>query len=58
MERRSVQAPAAVVIVRPHHFVPNLETAADNAFQFTGATDDEALARRAHDEVTAVARAA
>ncbi len=56
MERRSVQAPAAVVIVRPHHFVPNRETAADNAFQSHGATGDEALSRRAYDEVTAVAK--
>ncbi len=31
----SVQAPAAVVMVRPHSFSPNLETAADNAFQST-----------------------
>lgn len=29
----SVQAPTAVVMVRPHSFSPNLETAADNAFQ-------------------------
>lgn len=31
----SVQAPSAVVMVRPHSFSPNLETAADNAFQST-----------------------
>lgn len=31
----SVQAPTAVVMVRPHSFSPNLETAADNAFQST-----------------------
>lgn len=30
---RSIQAPAAVVMVRPHQFNPNPETAADNAFQ-------------------------
>ncbi|MCU1418205.1 MAG: amidinotransferase [Schumannella sp.] len=29
----SVQAPSAVVLVRPHHFAPNSETAADNVFQ-------------------------
>lgn len=29
----SVQAPTAVVMVRPHSFSPNLETTADNAFQ-------------------------
>jgi len=32
---RSIQAPAAVVMVRPHHFDVNTETAADNAFQKT-----------------------
>jgi hypothetical protein len=31
----SVQAPSAVVMVRPHSFSPNLETAADNTFQST-----------------------
>jgi hypothetical protein len=31
----SVQAPGAVVLIRPHHFVPNTATAADNAFQST-----------------------
>ena len=31
----SVQAPAAVVMIRPHSFSPNLETAADNVFQST-----------------------
>ena len=29
----SVQAPAAVVLIRPHHFAPNSETADDNVFQ-------------------------
>jgi hypothetical protein len=29
----SVQAPRAVVMIRPHHFTPNPATAADNAFQ-------------------------
>ncbi len=52
----SAQAPAAVVMVRPHRFHPNPETAADNAFQSldtTAAADD--LAHRAHAEVTAAA---
>ncbi len=50
---RSVQAPAAVVMVRPHRFTPNPQTAADNAFQ-TEAAQDEALvvAEAAHREVT------
>lgn len=29
----AVQSPSAVVLVRPHHFAPNPQTAADNAFQ-------------------------
>lgn len=29
----SIQAPAAVVMVRPQRFYPNPQTAADNAFQ-------------------------
>lgn len=33
MTRGSIQAPSAVVMVRPHHFTVNTETAADNAFQ-------------------------
>lgn len=47
----STQAPAAVVMVRPHHFTVNTETAADNSFQLsTNASDD--LASRAFDEAT------
>jgi len=52
----SVQAPNAVVMVRPHHFHPNPETAGDNAFQARTAphaADD--IARRAFGEVTAAA---
>ncbi len=33
MIRGTLQAPSAVVMVRPHHFTVNTETAADNAFQ-------------------------
>jgi hypothetical protein len=57
MNLLSMQAPAAVVMIRPHRFHPNPETAADNAFQrashardFTEAT---ALAAAARDEVGA-----
>ena len=56
MSHSFLQAPAAVVMVRPHHFHPNPETAADNAYQCRlteGANDD--TARRAHAEVTAAA---
>ncbi|WP_133703820.1 citrulline utilization hydrolase CtlX [Roseateles toxinivorans] len=45
-------------MVRPHHFHPNPQTAADNSFQ-SAATDQDAelLAARARDEVTAAAAA-
>ncbi len=53
---RSVQAPAAVVMIRPHAFRPNAETAGDNHFQ-AQAPDGDALsvAARACLEVSAAA---
>jgi hypothetical protein len=48
----SIQAPSAVVMVRPHRFTPNPETAADNSFQTASTTPAEATARRAFDEVS------
>ena len=55
---RSIQAPSAVVMVRPHRFHPNPETAADNAFQrSSGDASAAAIARAACDEVTAAAAA-
>lgn len=51
------QAPAAVVMVRPHHFTPNPQTAADNAFQRMDAgLTASAVARQAYAEVTEAAR--
>ncbi|RFB75587.1 citrulline utilization hydrolase CtlX [Methylovirgula sp. 4M-Z18] len=47
----SVQAPAAVVMVRPHHFTVNTETAADNHFQAAVDARDD-LSAIAHDEIT------
>ncbi|WP_338750187.1 citrulline utilization hydrolase CtlX [Janibacter alittae] len=52
----SVQAPSAVVLVRPRHFTPNPMTAQDNGFQSHLAEDPRTVAVRAHDEVTGVAR--
>ncbi|MCA3777578.1 MAG: amidinotransferase [Burkholderia sp.] len=55
----SIQAPAAVVMVRPHRFLPNPQTAADNAFQRTagnGAGDTSSVSAAARDEVTAAAQ--
>ena len=59
---RSIQAPSAVVMIRPHRFHPNPETAADNAFQRDidksgrGASA-AAVSHAARDEVTAAAAA-
>ena len=54
---QSIQAPASVVMVRPHKFTPNPETAADNAFQSTIADHSlQAVADAAHQEVTACAQ--
>jgi hypothetical protein len=56
--RMSVQAPSSVVMIRPKHFIPNPETAADNAFQEQSVvTDAAAVAASAYDEVTDVAEA-
>ena len=58
----SVQAPSAVVLVRPHHFRPNPLTADDNVFQVAGTRPESsriatALATAAYDEVTRAASA-
>ena len=55
-DRRSVQAPSAVIMIRPHHFQPNPATQADNAFQRTSGDRDVAtIAKTAYQEVTEVA---
>ncbi|GAA0235455.1 citrulline utilization hydrolase CtlX [Cryptosporangium japonicum] len=52
------QAPGAVVLVRPHHFVPNPATISDNLFQARSPVPpSRALADAAFAEVTAVADA-
>lgn len=52
----SVQAPDAVVMVRPQRFVPNPETAGDNAFQSLPDATGDLIAQTAYDEVTGAAR--
>lgn len=52
--RYSVQAPGAVVMVRPHRFTVNTETAVDNRFQAT-AVPHEDLGSAAHAEITRAA---
>lgn len=57
MAMSSVQAPSAVVMIRPHHFRVNPETAADNAFQQdSSAMDQTVLARSAFNELTTAAK--
>jgi len=53
----SIQSPRGVVMIRPHHFAPNAETARDNAFQSDDASrSGRAIAEAAYAEVTAAAR--
>ena len=55
----SIQAPSAVVMIRPHRFLPNPQTAADNAFQRTAADDSHdtsSVSAAARYEVTAAAQ--
>ncbi|KVG70755.1 citrulline utilization hydrolase CtlX [Burkholderia ubonensis] len=60
MKLVSIQAPAAVVMIRPHHFQPNPQTSADNAFQRSatagGNRDARAVSAAARDEVDAAAQ--
>jgi hypothetical protein len=53
---RSIQAPGSVVIIRPHRFHPNPETASDNAFQRTDA--DRTIRKTAEDAYREVSEAA
>ena len=57
MPRSSLQAPASVVMIRPHHFTPNAATAQDNHFQTSAGSDPATIARMAHAEVTRAAAA-
>lgn len=52
----SAQAPAAVVMVRPHCFRSNPDTMRDNTFQHASTTDDaQGVATAAYQEVSAMA---
>lgn len=51
----SVQAPPAVVMIRPRHFRPNPETATDNGFQQTPDKPPNEVAQRAYAEVSRAA---
>jgi hypothetical protein len=55
---RSLQTPSAVVMIRPHHFAVNAQTAADNVFQSdTAGRVAEEVAAAAYAESTALADA-
>lgn len=49
---RSAQAPSAVIMIRPHRFRPNSETASDNAFQSDSCDAPDKIASNAYREVT------
>lgn len=56
--RHSLQAPTTVLMIRPHHFAVNPQTAADNVFQADAdERDDDEVAAAAHAECTALAEA-
>ena len=40
--QHSLQAPATVLMIRPHHFSVNPQTAADNVFQSSAGGRDDA----------------
>ena len=52
-----VQAPKAVVMIRPHHFRSNPETQADNAFQTASFANSAQTARDEFDHVVGALRA-
>jgi len=57
MDRRSAQAPSAVIMIRPHHFAPNKQTEKDNAFQQPARNlNQETMAKLAYEEATNVAK--
>ena len=59
MNHTLLQSPSAVVMVRPHRFTPNPQTAHDNTFQSTAANNKtsptSSLADKAYEEVSHVA---
>ena len=51
MIRNSIQSPSSIVMIRPHHFSINVETAVDNAFQVK-VTPSTKLANLAYQEIS------
>lgn len=52
----SIQAPAAIVMVRPHHFSINGQTAADNAFQARNTDTGNDISQKAFEEISLAAK--
>lgn len=52
---KAEHSPNAVVMIRPHHFTPNPQTAADNAFQQSPKLDANTVKENAYWEVTLAA---
>ncbi|MCK0126653.1 arginine deiminase-related protein [Gelidibacter sp. F2691] len=58
MPQTSLQAPSAVIMIRPHHFRPNTQTARDNGFQVSAPKGSDAeVSERAYDEMTTAVEA-
>lgn len=58
MPKSSLQAPTSVVMIRPHHFTPNAETAADNTFQNEASDRSKSdVAKAAYAEMSGAAKA-
>ncbi|MCA1782845.1 MAG: citrulline utilization hydrolase CtlX [Dermatophilaceae bacterium] len=55
MSQPITQAPSAVVMIRPHQFVPNPATVVDNAFQSLPSGTREEVSRAAYEEVSVMA---
>ena len=51
MIKTSTQSPSSIVMIRPHHFTVNVETAVDNAFQVK-VTPSTKLANLAYQEIS------
>ena len=55
MIKTSAQSPSSIVMIRPHHFTVNAETAIDNAFQVRKIPQKE-LRNSAYQEITEAAK--
>ncbi|SVE31017.1 uncharacterized protein METZ01_LOCUS483871, partial [marine metagenome] len=53
--REPAQSPSSIVMIRPHHFTVNVETAVDNAFQVK-VTPQTELANLAYQEISRSAK--